>query len=329
VYGYNRFADTLPSFSGGVALLPHAEKESRVREVLRALGWSEAISSTFTSEEDAKIFAAAGEGAVPMGNPLSAEAGMLRPSLLPGAAGMLALNSTRDVRAVRLFEYGTIFTGSTEEVQERPSLALAAYGDGGASKTIAPGDALFFEMKGAFEELLARFVIEKVSFAGDELPGWIEAGRGARIVLDGETVGWFGELSTLERDRRKLKETAVVGELRLPVLFAHALRQPAAKEPSRYQAVERDFSFLFADTVRWSNVDGALRGLGIAEMISLAPVEIFRDAKGKAVPAGEYSLLLRTVFQSPDRTLREEEISAWQAAIVAALEKLGGRHRAA
>lgn len=64
-------------------------------------------------------------------------------------------------------------------------------------------------------------------------------------------------------------------------------------------------------------------------MISLQPVEIFRDAKGKAVPRGEYSLLLRTVFQSPEHTLREEEIAGWQEAIVAALIKLGGKHRAA
>ena len=61
-----------------------------------------------------------------MGNPLNAEAGMLRPSLLPGTVSMLQLNSTRDVRAVRLFEYGTVFNGSTAQVNESASLALVA-----------------------------------------------------------------------------------------------------------------------------------------------------------------------------------------------------------
>jgi phenylalanyl-tRNA synthetase beta chain len=329
VYGYNRFADTLPSFSGGVAALPQAAKEETVRTVLRAMGWTEAISSTFCSEADAQAFAAPGDGSVPMGNPLSAEAGMLRPSLLPGTVGMLQLNSTRDVRAVRLFEFGTIFTGSTAEVKERPSLTLGAYGDAIATKTIDVADALFFEVKGAVEELLSRFVAPAPVFSGDGLPAWIEPGRGATVTVDGTVVGWLGELSAAERDRRKLKEAAVVADLNVPAIFAAALKQPSAQEPSRYQAVERDFSFLFADSVQWSNVSAALSGLGIAEMISLVPVEIFRDAKGKAVPRGEYSLLLRTVFQSPERTLREEEITAWQDAIVAALIKLGGRHRAA
>ena len=328
VYGYNRFADTLPSFSGGVAALPHMAKEDTVRDVLRALGWTEAISSTFCSEDNAKTFAAPGEAGVPMGNPLSAEAGMLRPSLLPGTVGMLQWNGTRDVRSVRLFEYGTVFTGSVAQVHERPSLALGAYGSVAATGTVTAADALFFEAKGAVEELLSRFVTRSVLFDGEGLPSWLEPGRGARVIVDGEACGWLGELHPAERERRKLKEAVVVAELLVPLLFAHALRQPLAKEPSRFQAVERDLSFLFADAVRWSDVAAALQGLDISEMISLAPVEIYRDPKGKAVAQGEYSLLLRMVFQSPNQTLREEELTAWQDAAIAALTKLGGRHRA-
>ena len=329
VFGYNRFADTLPSFSGGVIALPHASREEMVRRVLLSLGWTEAISSTFCSEADAALFAAPGETGVPMGNPLNAEAGMLRPSLLPGMAGMLLLNTTRDVNAVRLFEYGTVFTGSTAKVQERPSLALGAYGNATGSRTVAEADALFFEMKGAVEDLLARFVLPQVEYAASNLPAWLEPGRGARVVVEGETLAWFGEVSAAERTRRKLKENAVLAEVLVPRLFAYELRQPSAQEPSRFQAVERDLSFLFPDNVRWSDVAGAIRALNIGEMIRLEPVEIFRDPKGKAVPAGEHSLLLRMVFQSPERTLREDELVAWNDAIVDALVKLGGKHRAA
>ena len=327
VYGYNRFADTLPSFSGGVAALPHAAKEDTVRSVLLALGWTEAISSTFASDADATLFTA--QPAVAMGNPLSAEAGVLRPSLLPGMANMLLLNATRDVRAVRLFEYGTVFLGSTAQVNEQPALVLGAYGDAAATPVIAAADALFFAVKGAVEEVLSRFVAPAPAFVAAGLPAWVAPGRGAVVTQGDAVIGWFGELTSEERERRKLKENVVLAELNTPSLFAFDLRQPAAKEPSRYQAVERHFSFLFADTVTWSQVTDAVRSVGIAEMVSLTPVEIFRDPKGKAVAKGEYSLLLRTVFQSPERTLREDEIAGWQDAIVAALVKLGGKHRAA
>jgi phenylalanyl-tRNA synthetase beta chain len=51
------------------------------------------------------------------------------------------------------------------------------------------------------------------------------------------------------------------------------------------------------------------------------PAEIFR---GGNVAAGKYSILLRALFQSTDRTLREDEVAQWSAASIKALEGLGG-----
>jgi phenylalanyl-tRNA synthetase beta chain len=135
-------------------------------------------------------------------------------------------------------------------------------------------------------------------------------------------------LSAAEAAKRKLRQVCAIGEVRAAVLLAGALKQPVAKDASRYQAVERDFSFVFPDAVRWEAIEAALLSLGIAELQSVAPVEIFRDAKGKAVPAGSYSLLVRVVLQSGERTLTEEEIAGWSEKIVGALLGLGGVQRA-
>jgi phenylalanyl-tRNA synthetase beta chain len=327
VYGYNKFADTLPTFTGTVIELAHDDQESAIRETLRALGYSEAISSTFASAEEAGVFGDAKMGAVAMGNPLSEEAGMLRPSLVPGMATMLAHNLHRDVSVVRLFELGTVFTGSTAKVDEATGLAIGATGAAAATSLHNANDALFYEIKGALETLLAKFS-GAVTFDAKELPAWIEAGRGARALLDGEAVAWFGELSAIESQRRKLRQTCVLAEVRASALLTRPLRQPVSRELSRFQAVERDFSFVFSGEVRWQAIARALEGLGIAEMLSAAPVEIFRDAKGKAVAAGHYSVLVRARFQSNDRTLSEEEIAGWTERVVGALTQLGGAQRA-
>jgi phenylalanyl-tRNA synthetase beta chain len=327
VYGYNRFADTLPGSAGAVREQPHAEQERVIRETLRGLGFAEAVSSTFTSAAEAEVFGEPGAGAVAMGNPLSAEAGMLRPSLAPGMATMLALNLHRDVNAVRLFEMGTVFTGSTSEVHEKTGLAIGATGDAHGTSLYKAEDALFYEVKGAIEALLARFA-GAITFEDVGLPAWIAAGRGAKALLDGKTVAVFGELSAAELQARKLRQACVIASVNSQTLLATPLRQPVVKELSRYQAVERDFSFTFSDAVRWEQIDTALRGLAIAEMKRVVPVEIFRDAKGKAVAAGSYSLLTRVVFQSGERTLTEEEIAGWQADVVAKLVELGGVQRA-
>jgi phenylalanyl-tRNA synthetase beta chain len=325
VHGYNRFANTLPGFAGTVRQLPHAEQEAALRETLLGLGYSEAISSTFCSAEEAATFASA--PAVAMGNPLSAEAGMLRPALTPGMATMLALNLHRDMQTVRLFELGTVFTGSTASVLEHTGLALGLTGSATATSLYKAEDALFYQAKGALETLLAKFG-GAVSFETEALPAWIAPGRGARALLDGDPVATFGELHPDEQQRRKLRQACVLAEVHAATLLGRALRQPVSRELSRFQAVERDFSFVLPDTVAWAAVAAAVSGLKIGEMQSVAPMEIFRDAKGNAVPAGSYSLLLRVVFQSTERTLTDEDLTGYSASIIAALTALGGAQRA-
>src|SRR6185437_5759612 len=90
--------------------------------------FNEAIASTFCSSAEAALTAPQPGQVVPLGNPLSEEAGLLRPSLIPGMLAMIAGNLNRDVSDVRLFELGTVFSGTTEKVEERPTLGFGAVG---------------------------------------------------------------------------------------------------------------------------------------------------------------------------------------------------------
>jgi phenylalanyl-tRNA synthetase beta chain len=80
--------------------------------------------------------------------------------------------------------------------------------------------------------------------------------------------------------------------------------------------------------VQWSQVQAAIRALGIDELRSLAPIEVFTPSKqGSAIAPGHYSLLLRVGMQSMERTLTEDELSAWSVKITDALKALGGVQR--
>ena len=328
VYGYNRFRNTLPAFAGSVVELPWAEKERTLRSALLALGWNEAISSTFCAAEDAARFAREPGSFVAIGNPLSEEAGMLRPSLLPGMLDMLALNISRDVEGAALFEMGTVFHGGSDRVVERPALGFGATGTAFSLRPVE-----FYEVKGLVETLLGKFEARSLYFdrfpSGSSLmPAWLHPGRSARAVLDGATMGWFGQLHPAEAERRKLKQPVWIGELWLDRLYEQPLRQPAIQELSRYQGVTRDFSVTLPDSVTWAALANAIESLAIPELRTFEPREVLRDAKGNLVAAGYYSLLLRTVFQSHERTLRDEEVQSWSQQVVDALESLGGKLRA-
>ncbi len=347
VYGYNRFANTLPVFSGTVVEPPQLAQEAQVRRTLLALGWSEAVSSTFCSATEADTFAPLPGLAVPMGNPLNEEAGVLRPSLVPGMLAMLGNNLNRDVNDVQLFEIGAVFSGTTERVDERPALAIGATGSSSAGPHVPDRALDFYDLKGAIEELLSRFSTRSSYFdafpaESGLTPKWLHPLRSARAVADGSTVAWFGQLHPSQAQRYKLRQSVYVGEIYLDRLCRLPLRQVVAQELSRFQPVHRDFSFIFPERVLWREIAEALESQRLTELVHFAPREIFRGIKGQMkektgsktsdtlgnLPPGHYSILIGVTFQSLDRTLRDDELQSYSQALVRSLESLGGRQRA-
>ena len=334
VYGYNRFANTLPTAMPVIAH-PTAAKEAAVRTRLLALGYSESISSTFASQNDAELFAEKEKRDVPMENPLSEEASLLRPSLVPGMLNMLSHNLNRDVKDVRLFEQGQVFTGTVpadgtfvSEVHESPQLSLGLTGNPTTADRYTAQSPLFFELKGAIESLVSLFTppggASALTFTA-ETPAWLQPGRSATALVNNQPIAYFGELATIEATQRKLRQPIFLAQMDLATLYELPLKKVTAHDLSRFQAVERDFSFVFPDATQWHTIASVLQALAIPELQSFKPVEAWRNAKFPGV----YSLLLRTVFQSYDRTLRDDELTAWSSALIAALTNLGGSLRAA
>jgi phenylalanyl-tRNA synthetase beta chain len=331
VYGYNRFVDTLPAFGEGVRLQPRAESESAVRRTLLAAGFHEAIGSTFCSAADAALTAPQPGLAVPLGNPLSEEAGVLRPSLVPGMLAMIAGNLNRDVNDVRLFEVGTVFSGTTDRVEERPSLGFGAAGTVPEQSALHPARVIeFHDLKGVVEQVLTRFQSNSLYFdrfpaEAGLTPQWLHPYRAARVVVDGLGAGWFGQLHPREAAARKLKDLVFIGELYLDRLYELVLRKPVARDISRFQPVRRDFSLVLDESVGWEKIDQAVAGLDIPELVEWRAREVFRDVK---LGGREYALLLGVTFQAPDRTLREEELQGFHTRVIEAVGKAGARLRA-
>jgi phenylalanyl-tRNA synthetase beta chain len=257
----------------------------------------------------------------------------MRTSLLPGLVAQVAYNLNRGNSDVRLFETGDIFELIGDKVEERRRTAFVATGTAGAQgvhSKAKPYD--FFDMKGDVESLLEGFDVRNVYY-DRVVPEYFHAGRAARVVVDGATVARFGQLRPeIVAERSKSKQDVFVAELLLERLYQHALREPVYTPIPRYPAVERDFSFIFSRQVEFAKIGQAVSGLSIPEMVNFAPVEVFEPKPGspaaKNLGEGNYSLLVRAKFQSSERTLRDEEVSAWSQQIIGALEKLGGKLRA-
>jgi len=330
IYGYNKFPNTLPPFIGAVVELPDEVKNAKVRQTMLALGYNEAISITFISEQEAKTFAnlPSGGGMEPLAlaNPLSEEAAHMRTSLLPGLLNLVSYNLNRGTTDVRLFEAGEafhklMFKDGSDSCEERRHLGFIATGSAQPAMVHAPAQPYtFFHMKGDIEGLLASFQSSSLSF--DTLvPGYFHPGRAARAVMDGETIAVFGQLHPEQAAARKFRQDVYLAEVRLDRLYRHALREPRYQRISKFPTVERDFSFIFDDAVSFERIRSAASESAPPELKSFLPVEIYR---GEKAGTGKYSALLRAEFQSQERTLRDDEVAQWSAQIIAMLESLGG-----
>ncbi len=337
LHGYDKFANTLPSYPGEVRDLPDARKDARMRSSLLALGYNETVSLTFISKEEAQRFSSA--VAIELANPLSDEASVMRTSLVPGMLNMLAYNLNRGSDNARLFEAGNVFEDADADTKsakksvnmprELKRIAMGATGniDADVVRGLAPGAASraisFFDLKGDIEELLAHFDHWELGYDA-QVADYYHPGRAARAIMDGATVAQFGQIHPDVAAERKLKQDVFIAEIYLDRLYQHDLRQVRYEALPRFPAVERDFSFVF-DGVAFEKIRHTVTALGIVELRSFVPVEIFR---GEKVGAGKYSILLRANFQSSERTLRDDEVAEWSAQVTRALEELGGVQRA-
>jgi phenylalanyl-tRNA synthetase beta chain len=348
LHGYDKFANTLPAYSGAVVELPSARMDAKLRERALALGYNEAVSLSFISHEDAELFSSA--SVLELENPLSEEASVMRTSLAPGMLDMLAWNLNRDAEVVRLFEMSRVYETRDGERIEPARVCLGATSAAVSSSIPAgavldvsksksppkPKDGLdgapsgaqsaeaFRAFKGDVESLLSIFAGDDLSF-DRETPEYFHPGRSARGLMDGAPVAWFGQVAESAKAARKLRQDVFLAEFDLDSLHALGLRKVAFTPQAKYPAVERDFSFVFSDEVEFEEIRRGVIGLGLPELRSFAPVEIFR---GGSIGAGKYSILLRARLQSDAATLRDEQIALWSGKIVAALQGLGGTQRA-
>ncbi len=326
LHGYDKFANTLPAYRGEVRDLPDARKDARLRSGLLALGYNEGISLSFISKDEARRFSTAAE--LDLANPLSDEASVMRTSMVPGMLNMLAYNLNRGSDNVRLFEAGNVFEASGAKALELKRISIGATGSvDDVVRGLAPGAAArpfsFFDLKGDIETLLAPFS-HWTLYYDTQTADYYHPGRSARAVLDGATVAQFGQIHPDVAAARKLRQDVFVAEICLDRLYQHDLRQVRYEALPRFPAVERDFSFAFDDGVEFEKIHQSVSGLGIAELRSFVPVEVFR---GEKVGAGKYSILMRAKLQSSERTLRDDEVAQWAGQIAKALEGLGGVQR--
>ena len=328
IYGLDKFPPRLPAARQGAARLSQHEAETRLRERLIGLGYREILTIPHVAEERDALFRPDGASPARLSNPLSEGASVLRSTGIVTMAGALEWNLNHGQRNARLFEMGRHYRLNGAESVETPVLAIGATGKAREKGLYdASREFSFADLKGdldAIGGLAGGFTW------ADGGAFWLHSARRASIHLSsGSSIGVAGQLARRVADTLKFRQDVFLAELQLSPIFSAV---QAAKQARRYEslprfpAVERDFSLLLADGTHFSEVAGAVQALQIPEVTTVEATDLFR---GKNVPAGKYSLLVRVTFQSREATLTDAQIANYSGKIVSALAKnLGAQLRA-
>ena len=328
VYGLNKFPPRLPASRQGAARLPHYESEMRLRERLIGLGYREIVTIPHVAEERDALFRPADVTSTRLANPLSEEAGVLRSTGAVTMAGALEWNLNHGQRNARLFEIGHHYRLNGSKPIETRVLTLGATGAARDKNLYEPArDYSFADLKGDLDNLGSLSGGLRWEESAIE---YLNPARRGALFLKAEALGVAGQLSRRVAERLKFRQDVFLAEINLDPFYCafYGVKNSRRYHPiPRFPTVERDFSLALSDGTHFSNVVKAILSLNIPEIVSVEAADLFR---GKNIPAGKYSLLVKIALQPRSATLTDAQIGDISARIVSTLEKeLGAQLRTA
>jgi phenylalanyl-tRNA synthetase beta chain len=321
VYGFERIPANPPVAPAIMRSLPETTRSLHaVRVSLAGLGYHESINFSFV---DTAWESDLGSHPHPIRvlNPIASQMSVMRTSLAAGLVDNIRYNINRRVARARVFEVGRVFLreGSAqagplgvEGIRQPVRVGGAAFGSVSDEQWGEPRrQADFFDVKGDVEVLLGP---APVAFRRADHPA-LHPGRSADVVLDGQVVGWIGELHPRWQQKYELPGPVVLFELDADILTRRGF--PRHSEVSRYPGVRRDIAVTVNAEVPVGTVLAALRE---ALPATVESVELFDVYRGKGVENGSRSLAFRFLMQDTRRTLTDEEADRIMSSAVTTLE---------
>ena len=264
-------------------------KEQRLRrvveDVLVGAGLSEAYTwSLVASDPD--------PNAIRLPSPMTSDQAILRTTIVPGLVDAARTGVDAGAEHVALFEIARVYLPSGEQLPDEHWRVAGV---------VAGGYAV---VKGVLETLYGALGLELLVERGSH--ALLHSGKAARTE-----AGWLGELHPA-----LLEGAWGAFELDLGTLFVAVPEWVVYEDVITYPAVRQDIAVAVAEDIEVGALVGAAHEAGGP---LLRDVRVFDVYRGDQVGEGRKSVALHLAFQSPERTLTDEEAAELRGRIVAAL----------
>lgn len=294
MYGYEHVVPTLLKdakiTAGGYT--KEQKDELKVKKTLIEQGYNEVMTYSFYSKKDVAALHL-GENdeegkVIVIENPISDNYEVMRRTLVPSLLGVVSRNVKKGNYAGRVFEIAKTYIPKSFPVsdfpEERKHLCLAVFGDGED----------FFTVKGALKVIEDNFGV-KFNLGVRAEKTYLHPGVSAKIILGGEEIGCFGQVTYETCAEFDLECKVFVLELDYDALQA-TFTVPFKFEPlPKFPEVKRDLALIADEEITCGEIEDVIRS---ACKQSVKNVELFDVYVGDQIGAGKKSMAFTVTFSS-------------------------------
>ncbi|MBI3627142.1 MAG: phenylalanine--tRNA ligase subunit beta [Candidatus Sungbacteria bacterium] len=316
VIGYDKIESRMPMMAIGVP--PKHDRqifEDEIKDRLAGFGFTESQLSSFVGERVLGQFGLTPKSLYELENPTSPETQYL--IHIPGIQYIRSVaENLRHEKIVKIFGLARGFIKTDRGPFERKSLLIALAGEG------KDGKEAFYQLKGALDGFLESFGVadhwysEKFKNQNSKIKIF-HPNRSAEILVGDETIGMIAEISSSITEALKTKARIVLAEFDVEKLISVIEREQEFRPLAKYPAVVRDISLTAPIEVRIQAAEDVIQAAGGKLLMD---VDLFDVYEADDLAEDMQSIAFHLVFQSPNKTLTDEEVEKEFKKVVAAVE---------
>ena len=333
IYGYNNVE--IPLQLKGTLTIPTDEDRNRkyinlISEQLVGGGFNEILNNSLTKVSYYKdLNCYTEETTVKILNPLSADLGVMRQTLLFGGLESIVRNANRKNSNLRFFEFGNCY--HYDESKKEADKLIKAYtqdqhlglwvtGKRVENSWTHPNeDASFYELKAYVENILVRLGLSLQSVTLAKGENNIFEDSISIVTKAGKMIAELGVVAY-----KLTKNMGITNEVFFADIYWDNLLKAVKKyvveykEISKYPAVSRDLALLVDKTVEFEQIKEIAYS---TEKKLLKAVELFDVYEGKNLPAGKKSYAVNFILQDEQKTLNDKQIDSIMKKLIDNLTK--------
>lgn len=325
IFGYDQLPFTLPANASKPGGLTDKQKLKRaMNQYLQSAGFTEAITYSLVSKAEINHFVSPEQSdslhPVALAMPMSEDHQYLRTSLVPELINRLSYNVARKQTNINLYEIASVFLTEeaqlTKQPEEQLRLTAIATGKWLTHPWQAEEKAVdFYTLKGVLEGLFSH-IDRNFSLEQTRLED-MHPGRTALIKVDGETIGFMGQVHPQYAKAHDLKDVYFF-DLNVSKLLETTTLEINYTPVSKYPAITRDVAFVMDQTIHAGDMVQLIEETGGSLVTEVQAFDVYI---GKNLKDNEKSVAFKIVFQDRSKTLTDEEINTVFSAIIAAAEE--------